>query len=114
MSEIYRVVRAGVLPKEKYKKTKAGQGKLRIFSSPIRAQDASWMKPADIRNCSSEQEFLTWRSKVTEVFRENNKHDQSIIDMTTIDRAFSDIVPQPLPLRKESIGVFKAICDELC
>ena len=72
------------------------------------------MKPADIRNCSSEQAFLTWRSKVTEVFRENNKHDQSIIDMTTIDRAFSDIVPQPLPLRKESIGAFKAICDELC
>ena len=37
MSEIYQVVRAGVLPKEKYKKTKAGQGKLKIFSSPIRA-----------------------------------------------------------------------------
>ena len=31
MSDIYWVVRAGVLPKEKYKKTKAGQGKLADF-----------------------------------------------------------------------------------
>ena len=68
MSDIYWVVRAGVLPEEKYKKTKAGQGKLRRFSSPIRAQDGSWMKPADYRDRGSEQSAFSKRSKVIEVF----------------------------------------------
>ena len=68
MSDIYWVVRAGVLPEEKYKKTKAGQGKPWIFSSPIRAQYGSWMKPADYRNRGSEQLAFSERSKVIEVF----------------------------------------------
>ena len=38
------------------------------LSSPIRAQDGSWMKPADYRNRGSEQLAFSKRSKVIEVF----------------------------------------------
>ena len=55
-------------PRKSTKKTKAGQGKPWIFSSPIRAQYGSGMKLADYRDRGSEQLAFSKRSKVIEVF----------------------------------------------
>ena len=64
---LYQVVAAGVLPKEKYEKTKAGPGKLGDFLHQSELKTALWMKPADYRNRSSEQSAFSKRSKVIEV-----------------------------------------------